>query len=484
VLGGDNTYTGGTTVQSGTLLIDGSTAKSAITVDSGATIGGTGTAGAVTVDAGGTFAPGDPSTLTVASLTLESGSTFAEEIGGLSTGTGGAGGYDQTVVESGGTISLGGAALNISLVDGFEPIAGETFTIIDNETGHSVGGTFAGLAQGATFEADGVWFQINYAAGASKDVTLTDVACYCRGTLIATERGEVPVETLEIGDKVVTASGAARPIKWIGQRSYGGRFIMGRKDILPICIKAGALDANVPKRDLWISPHHAMYLDGMLIEAKDLVNGASIVQAESVDKVEYFHIELDTHDVIVAEGALSETFVDDDSRGMFHNAHDYDTLYADTPSEPAHYCAARCDQGYELEAVRRAIALRAGLAVDGGAGTLRGYIDAVGESYVKGWAQNAEHPEAPVCLDIYAGGRLIGRTLANRYREDLAKANLGSGRHGFVFRSPAGVTFAPGTAEVRRSHDGQALGYSKGPGPASPERHPTIETQQRQWRMQ
>ena len=101
---------------------------------------------------------------------------------------------------------------------------------------------------------------------------------------------------------------------------------MGRKDILPICIKAGALDDNVPHRDLWISPHHAMYLriGGVLIEAKDLVNGVTIVQAERVENVEYFHVELETHDVIIAEGALSETFLDDDSRGMFHNAHEYD----------------------------------------------------------------------------------------------------------------------------------------------------------------
>ena len=136
---------------------------------------------------------------------------------------------------------------------------------------------------------------------------------------------------MKIGDEVMTMSGAVRPIKWIGRRSYGGRFVMGRKDILPICIKAGALDDNVPRRDLWISPHHAMYfkddLEGVLIEAKDLVNGVSIVQAERVDKVEYFHIELDTHDVIIAEGALSESFIDDDSRGMFHNAHEYRALY-------------------------------------------------------------------------------------------------------------------------------------------------------------
>src|ERR1700734_286615 len=138
---------------------------------------------------------------------------------------------------------------------------------------------------------------------------------------------------------------------------------MGRKDILPICIKAGALDDNMPKRDLWISPHHAMYLEGVLIEAKDLVNDVSIVQAEQVEKVEYFHIELDSHDVIIAEGSLSETFVDDDSRGMFHNAHEYPALYPDADNAPVRYCAPRCSDGYEIETARRLIDTRARLQI-------------------------------------------------------------------------------------------------------------------------
>ena len=79
-------------------------------------------------------------------------------------------------------------------------------------------------------------------------------------------------------------AGALRPIKWIGRRSYSGRFGTGQKHILPVCVKAGALEDNVPRRDLWISPHHAMYIEGVLIEAKALVNGASIVQAEQVDR--------------------------------------------------------------------------------------------------------------------------------------------------------------------------------------------------------
>ena len=117
--------------------------------------------------------------------------------------------------------------------------------------------------------------------GISFAPTESTTPCYCPGTMILTSRGEIAVEALAIGDMVKTASGVARPIKWIGRRSYGGRFIMGRKDILPVCIKAGALDDNVPRRDLWISPHHAMYLEGVLIEARDLVNGVSIVQAQS-----------------------------------------------------------------------------------------------------------------------------------------------------------------------------------------------------------
>jgi O-antigen biosynthesis protein len=114
---------------------------------------------------------------------------------------------------------------------------------------------------------------------------------------------------------------------------------MGRKDILPVCFKAGSLDNDTPTRDLWISPHHAMYLEGVLIEAKDLVNGVSIMQAEQMEKLEYFHIELDGHDVIIAEGSLSESFIDDDSRGMFHNAHEYREIYGDALSALAQYCA-------------------------------------------------------------------------------------------------------------------------------------------------
>ncbi|MEO6839708.1 MAG: Hint domain-containing protein, partial [Bradyrhizobium sp.] len=287
-------------------------------------------------------------------------------------------------------------------------------------------------------------------------------ACYCPGTLILTDCGEVAVEILSIGDVVMTMSGAARPIKWIGRRSYAGRFAFGQKDILPICIKTGALDENTPRRDLWISPHHAMYLEGVLIEARDLVNGISVVQAETVDQVEYFHIELETHDVLVVEGSFSESFIDDDSRNMFHNAPEYQTLYPADQQGAVRYHAPRVDSGYAVEKARCHIEVRAGLrpAADDNAVALRGYVDLVSARNMSGWAQDPDHPEVPVCLDIYAGGRLIGQTLANRYREDLQQAGLGSGRHGFDFTPPVGLTFAPDAVEVRRSFDGAALSAS------------------------
>jgi len=185
------------------------------------------------------------------------------------------------------------------------------------------------------------------------------VACYCSGTMISTDKGEVPVETLKIGDHVATASGEARPIKWIGKRSYGGRFILGQKDILPVCIKKNALAENVPHRDLWISPHHAMLLDGVLIEAKDLLNDVTIYQADTAEEVSYYHLELDSHDVIVAEGALSESFVDDNTRNMFSNAHEYAALYPDQTPAFVRYYAPRVESGAEVEAIRQQLSARA-----------------------------------------------------------------------------------------------------------------------------
>jgi hypothetical protein len=180
---------------------------------------------------------------------------------------------------------------------------------------------------------------------------IAGVPCYAPWTRIRMANGgEVEIELISIGDMVMTASGEAKPVLWIGRRSYAGRFLAANPKVQPIIIRKGALGRGLPRRDLVVSPEHALFLDGVLVAAKLLVNGRSIVRA-SLAEVSYIHLELDGHDIVYAEGVTAETFVDDDSRMMFHNAAEYAELYPNAP-EPTGYCAPRVESGYELEAIR------------------------------------------------------------------------------------------------------------------------------------
>ena len=88
-------------------------------------------------------------------------------------------------------------------------------------------------------------------------------ACYRRGTHILTAVGDRPIETLRIGDAVPTRFGGVRQVKWIGRRSYDRRFVAGNGAILPVLIRAGALGRALPARDLFVSPKHAMLINGV-----------------------------------------------------------------------------------------------------------------------------------------------------------------------------------------------------------------------------
>ncbi|MDE3177654.1 MAG: Hint domain-containing protein [Pseudomonadota bacterium] len=258
--------------------------------------------------------------------------------------------------------------------------------------------------------------------------TLDLTPCYVTGTLILTEHGEKTVESLVIGDVVLTAGGARRPIKWIGTRGYSARFARNNADAHPVCFKAGSLADNVPTRDLWVSPQHAMYLDGWLIPANRLVNGVTVSQPLPRDDVRYFHVELETHDILIANSAASESFLDDDSRGMFHNAASYEALYAHERARPSAYCAPRVESGEALEQVRRRLAARAGLSVarEIELGALGGEIERLDAHGVEGWARSAAFPSAPVCLEARLDGESLGYAYAQARRPD--------GHHGFALR--------------------------------------------------
>ena len=109
------------------------------------------------------------------------------------------------------------------------------------------------------------------------------------------------------------------------------------------------------RQDLVVSPEHAIILDGVLVPARCLLNGSTITRERGLDRVTYIHVELDSHDVLLAEGAPSESYMDDDSRFMFHNATEFAAMYPEA-ARPTGFCAPRVEQGAELEAIRRRLA--------------------------------------------------------------------------------------------------------------------------------
>jgi hypothetical protein len=152
------------------------------------------------------------------------------------------------------------------------------------------------------------------------------IACFALGTLISTPTGSIPVQDLQIGDLILNHLGQSVPVKWIGKQRFHPAFAGGS---LPICIRQGAFGNNLPLRDLYVSPGHAMYIDNcLLIDAKAMINGATITQVTQWEgDVEYFHIETEHHEIILAEGTPAETFMDNVSRACFNNYAEYEVLY-------------------------------------------------------------------------------------------------------------------------------------------------------------
>jgi hypothetical protein len=159
-------------------------------------------------------------------------------------------------------------------------------------------------------------FTIN---GDSIDYTGATTVCFASGTRIRTLRGDVPVENLQVGDLTLTASGDLRPIRWLGHRRVDCRRHPRAREILPIRVAAHAFAPNRPARDLYLSPAHAICVEIVgeaLIPVSALHNGATIQQVD-VNEVTYWHVELGSHDILLAENLPTESYLEAGNRAFF-----------------------------------------------------------------------------------------------------------------------------------------------------------------------
>jgi|GEM_PF-278816 len=190
------------------------------------------------------------------------------------------------------------------------------------------------------------------------------VACFIKGTHIATTKGEVKVESLKAGDIVHTASGGIGSVKWVGFRKLNRNQLPPEQALRasPIRICKGAFSENVPHRDLTVSPGHHFNFDGALVPALSLVNGLTITQDFEIEQFEYYHVELEKFDMLLAEGAAAESYLEvGTNRNSFQNARTV-TAHPDFGPAPKHVMLAEYVQKITpeiIEPIRRELFKRA-----------------------------------------------------------------------------------------------------------------------------
>ncbi len=315
-------------VNSGQITITGASATNTATLS----LGGAGTnTGSVLIsafakldDGANAYTQASGSTVIAgtlnAAVTDITGGTLELAAGGVVTG-------GIAFAAASGQLKIDGTTMPSNTISGFTKgdtidLAGVAFSAAGT-VGLQAGNVLQVKENGSTFNLNldpaqnfaGVTFQLT--DDKSAGTLVSEAVCFCRGTRILAERGEVAVEDLAVGERVVTLSGALRPIVWIGF----GRDLLTRANRLarPIIVRQGALADGVPTRDLYLTHGHALYLDGALIPVEHLVNHKTILWDESARVIEYYHIELDDHDVLLAEGAPAESYYAANNRALFQN---------------------------------------------------------------------------------------------------------------------------------------------------------------------
>lgn len=275
----------------------------------------------------------------------------------------------------------------------------------------------------------------------------THTGSFLAGTRILTPSGEGLVQALRVGDAVVTRAGLRRQIKWIGRRGYAAETMAANPHLRPVLLRAGSLGADrsgaaVPHRDLLLAPLHAVAIEdeeagAVLVPAAALVNGVSILRPAAGVTVRYIHLELNSHDLVIAEGAAAETFTDCDNRAMFQNAAEFAALYPRQPAARWGFCMPRLEEGRALERIRHRLAALAGIDFAPPRHSRLRFALERRRGALEGWAVDEAAPDIAVELDVLLNGERFARLPANRYRPDLDHAGLANGRCGFTCPLPA-----------------------------------------------
>ncbi|MEH6522759.1 Ig-like domain-containing protein [Sulfitobacter sp.] len=144
------------------------------------------------------------------------------------------------------------------------------------------------------------------------------VPCFTPGTLIATPKGERKVETLEVGDRIITRDNGMQVIRWIGSRDMQGEELTAQEHLRPVLIREGALGNGLPERDMMVSPQHRVLIandkTALYFEEREvLVAAKHLTDMEGIDVVDvshttYIHIMFDQHEVILSDGCWTESF--------------------------------------------------------------------------------------------------------------------------------------------------------------------------------
>ncbi|GAD08784.1 adhesin/invasin tiba translocator [Gluconobacter frateurii NBRC 103465] len=294
-----------------------------------------GTASGVTVQSGGTeITDAGGSSLNVI---ISSGGTAIVQSGGYASGgTINKGGIE--VVSSGATVTgmsiLSGGSLVVnsgaSLTN--TVISSGAVIDVDNLT-YASGGTVHLSSNGVLTVTEGAntWTTTFTGAVSSNDYfvvtkdtdgsTVLTFVCFLAGTLIRTDNGEATVESLNIGDNVVTyveGREVIQPVVWVGKKTAHVKSGLPLDEAgYPVRVLKDAISAGVPHQDLLVTPEHCFYFEGRFIPARMLVNGKSVFYDTTMTTYDYYHVETESHSILWSNGALTESYLDTGNRQEF-----------------------------------------------------------------------------------------------------------------------------------------------------------------------